>query len=330
VVWISVTPSATEAPVVTPVASSEPGAFLGVWVSTSDEDGGTQTMTVEPSVDDSVEIVVTDTIATVCSGTPSTMTGTGSVEGARLVIPAPDYRCDDGNEPQPMGGPGLNDELRDLTYTHDAVTDTLSVGIGDIWVRASTETPSPAPQPSEVVAPPSDPETDPSVTPPISCCNGEVLLRALQPWAEHPGVSSGFALDGSRDERIELFEDPSIVATGCEPRELPTDSASLAEAIRSNLDFAATEPVSVSVGGREALQMDAAAIVGWDDCEGDNTGRVLTPDADSSRMRLYLVDAPEGSSIRILAIAVQAPEARFTQVLEAAAPVIDSIEFPTP
>jgi hypothetical protein len=76
--------------------------------------------------------------------------------------------------------------------------------------------------------------------------------------------------------------------------------------------------------------MDAAAIVGWDDCEGDNTGRVLTPDADSSRMRLYLVDAPEGSSIRILAIAVQAPEARFTQVLEAAAPVIDSIEFPTP
>jgi hypothetical protein len=47
-------------------------------------------------------------------------------------------------------------------------------------------------------------------------------------------------------------------------------------------------------------------------------------------MRLYLVDAPEGSSIRILAIAVQAPEARFAQVLEAAAPIIDSIEFHAP
>jgi hypothetical protein len=47
-------------------------------------------------------------------------------------------------------------------------------------------------------------------------------------------------------------------------------------------------------------------------------------------MRLYLFDVPEGSSMRILAIAIIAPESRFERVVEAAAPVIDSIEFHAP
>jgi WD40-like Beta Propeller Repeat len=73
------------------------------------------------------------------------------------VIPTPDYRCDDGSEPQTMDGPPLNEQLRNLTYTRDASTDTLSVGIGDVWLREGAEAPSPAPQPSEQVAPPSAP-----------------------------------------------------------------------------------------------------------------------------------------------------------------------------
>ena len=151
---------ATATPIVnpTPSPSTDPRTpFLGVWVSTSDGDGGTQRMTVDRSANDSLEIVVTDTIATVCAGTSSTMTGIGSVEGGRLVIPAPDYRCDDGTEPQPMGGPGLNEELRNLTYTRVADSDTLSVGIGDVWLHEGVEAPSPAPHPSEQVAPPSEP-----------------------------------------------------------------------------------------------------------------------------------------------------------------------------
>jgi hypothetical protein len=47
-------------------------------------------------------------------------------------------------------------------------------------------------------------------------------------------------------------------------------------------------------------------------------------------MRLYLVDLPEGSASRIMAIAVVAPEARFDSVLEAATPIIDSIQFHAP
>ena len=112
-------------------------------------------MTVEPSADDSVEIVVTDTIATVCDLTPSTMTGTGSVNGNDLVVPTPDYTCDDGSGPQTINGPPLNEQLRNLTYVHDPERDILTVGDG-VWLRAGAEAPSPTPRASEHVAPPSE------------------------------------------------------------------------------------------------------------------------------------------------------------------------------
>jgi hypothetical protein len=43
-------------------------------------------------------------------------------------------------------------------------------------------------------------------------------------------------------------------------------------------------------------------------------------------MRLYLVDLPGGSA-RILSIAIVASEDQFERVVEAAAPVVDSIEL---
>ena len=47
-------------------------------------------------------------------------------------------------------------------------------------------------------------------------------------------------------------------------------------------------------------------------------------------MRLYLLDAPEGSSIDILAIAIMAPESRFDAVFADATPIIESMEFHAP
>lgn len=47
-------------------------------------------------------------------------------------------------------------------------------------------------------------------------------------------------------------------------------------------------------------------------------------------MRLHLLDAPEGSSMGILAIAIEAPESRFDDVVADATPVLESIEFHTP
>ena len=137
-----------------PSPSDDPrSSFLGTWVSTSDLDGGTQTMTVRASGEDDVEIVVTDTIATVCQGTPSTMTGNGSVDDNKLVIPAPIYTCDDGSEPNALSGSPLQDQLRNLTYVHDAQTDALTVGAASVWTRQVAAAPSPEP-----TTPPSEAE----------------------------------------------------------------------------------------------------------------------------------------------------------------------------
>jgi hypothetical protein len=120
--------------------------FEGTWISTSDADGGTQTLTVSVSADSAVEIVVTDDIATVCSGTPSTMTGAGRIEGGtQLVIPAPVYTCDDGSEAETLSGPSLEEQLRDWTLFLDPEADTLTDGVGGVWLREGAEAPSPGP-----------------------------------------------------------------------------------------------------------------------------------------------------------------------------------------
>jgi hypothetical protein len=126
--------------------SADPrSSFQGTWVSTSDSDGGTQIMTVRFSADGAVDIVVLDDVATVCSFTPSTMTGTGRVEGDSLVIPAPDYRCDDGSEPQAVSGPPLDEQLRNWTLARDPERDILTDGFGGLWLREGAEVPSPGP-----------------------------------------------------------------------------------------------------------------------------------------------------------------------------------------
>lgn len=120
------------------------GPFLGTWISTTDADAGTQTMTVSVSANGVIEIVVRDDIASVCSGTPSTMTGTGRIEGStRLVIPFPVYTCDDGSEAEALSGPPLQEQLRDWTLVLDPETDTLSDGFGGVWLREGAEVPSP-------------------------------------------------------------------------------------------------------------------------------------------------------------------------------------------
>jgi hypothetical protein len=120
--------------------------FSGTWTSTGDADGGTQTMTVTVPGDGIVEITIRDTIATVCGGTPSTMTGTGRIENdTALVIPEPDYTCDDGSRPETVSGPPLDVVLRNWTLVLDAETDTLSDGVGGLWFREDAPVPSDAP-----------------------------------------------------------------------------------------------------------------------------------------------------------------------------------------
>lgn len=48
------------------------------------------------------------------------------------------------------------------------------------------------------------------------------------------------------------------------------------------------------------------------------------------RLRLYLVDLPEGMAVETLAITVVGPEERFEELIEETAPIIESIEFHAP
>jgi hypothetical protein len=132
-------------------SKSTPGSdprslFEGTWVSTSDADGGTQTMTVGVSAESAVEITVHDDVATACSGNPSTVRGTGRIEGGTaLLIQSPAYTCDDGSEPEALSGPPLQEQLRDWTLFLDPETDTLSDSFGGVWLREGAEVPSPGP-----------------------------------------------------------------------------------------------------------------------------------------------------------------------------------------
>lgn len=138
-----------------PAPASDPRSpFEDTWVSTTDADGSTQTMTIEVSGDGTVDITVLDDFASVCSGAPSTMTGTGRLEDStKLVIPAPSYICDDGSVAEALSGPPLSEQLRDLTFVHDPVSDILSDNLGSIWGRLSAQNQGPEPTISDSMWP---------------------------------------------------------------------------------------------------------------------------------------------------------------------------------
>jgi len=191
----------------------------------------------------------------------------------------------------------------------------------------------------------------------------EVSLHVAGPWAEHsaldePTVASRIAkefsgawvgrkalvFDRNFAERLELDGDPmSVSRSACQGSLDSADPEALAREIRAHPDLAATAPVRVSVGGVDALQLDVTAVPGASPCSKwgpayPRAPMVLAQHADmpgaalekGSRMRLYLLDTPwrgENWSRRVFALWIVAPEARFEHVVEAAQPILDSIEF---
>jgi hypothetical protein len=158
----------------------------------------------------------------------------------------------------------------------------------------------------------------------------------------HPDNGNTAPWQGGRTERVALVADPRPVETGCEVGPAPVDAEALAQSIRTDPDLEVSEPVAVSVGGIEGVRMDVVAAPGASNCDYEgwpavlaaSTGRMgggyqLVEMPVGSRMRLYLLDLPEEISAGILAIAIAAPESRFDQVVEAAAPIVDSVEFHT-
>ena len=204
----------------------------------------------------------------------------------------------------------------------------------------------------------------------FSTLDGEVTLRAADPWIMSDYRGRGFGRlipegpgvlpttdGGQRNDWDEFFviADPALLGTDCQAGPDSADAEALAESIRSDPDLGATAPVAVSAGGADALMMDVKIAAEVTICVPTNAesdplpnavleplftdelgayftkyGRAIRGPASGEWMRLYLFDAPEGSSMRILAIAIVAPESSFERAVEAAAPVVDSLEFHAP
>jgi hypothetical protein len=165
---------------------------------------------------------------------------------------------------------------------------------------------------------------------PYSFLDGDVTLHAAYPWHDtwtgDPGPRPTLFLDEYRGSVV-LVADPVPTGTGCLEGPAPADAQALARSILSDPDLEATAPVAVTVGGTPALRMDVVAATGASVCHPVAAPLVVSNTyLWGDRMRLYLLDLPGGSA-RILAIAIDAPEAHFERVLEAAAPIVDSIEF---
>jgi len=176
--------------------------------------------------------------------------------------------------------------------------------------------------------------------------DGEVTFSAALPWDysligdtdtmhtlnfQDPDQDAGF------DQRLAIVADPRPVETGCDQGPAPADADELARTMRSDADLEATAPVVVNVGGIEGLQMDVVVASGASVCDDWGAPQVLTPNdrndwpgvalRPGERMRVFLLDLPEGLSARTLAIAISAPQPDFERVLDAATPILQSFEF---
>ena len=180
------------------------------------------------------------------------------------------------------------------------------------------------------------------VAAPYVAFDGEVTLRVAHPWVFRSETTSIRLVpgDGTRIEpttdggqrndwdRLALVADPVPIGTQCSAG-APPDAEALAESIQSLSFFEATPPMAVNAGSAEALMMDVRAGA-TSVCAESLYGQQCPGFQASCKMRIYLFDVPDGLSMRILAIGIIAPESRFERAVEAAVPIIDSIEFRAP
>ena len=157
-------------------------------------------------------------------------------------------------------------------------------------------------------------------------------------------------------DELVLMDDPAWVGTDCQTNLDPVGAATLAELIRSDPNVEATAPVAVSGRGFDGLMMDVVITAGASLCmltadsgsafDADDPGVLsvvwdrlseavvddghATGYASGERLRLYLFDVPATTGFQILAVAIVAPESTFERAVEAAAPIVDSVEVHAP
>ena len=166
---------------------------------------------------------------------------------------------------------------------------------------------------------------------------GEVTFDSEDPWESWMiGDGSSFGTNGEpADAKINTLDhegflyvlaDP-VPVDGCEEGPASADAQSLAQSILSNDDFAATSPVATTVGGAPALRMDLVKPAGAPCTELPRSYLASDWFEAGERIRLYLVDLPDELSATVLAITIGAQESHFEEVIDQAAPILESFEF---
>jgi len=181
-------------------------------------------------------------------------------------------------------------------------------------------------------------ENGQSVAVPYSILDSEVTFAAAPPWrfnaergpeAEASGDGPIFmTLARGRNENVVIAADP-LPRRGCDSGPAAADAEALARRIMADPDFETIGTTPVRIAGIEGLQMDVVVAAG-DVCFWTNWVLEVQPTIDTGyagfRMRLYLIDYP-GDAAQVLTIAVIAPEEAFERVLDAATPIVDSLEI---
>jgi hypothetical protein len=186
--------------------------------------------------------------------------------------------------------------------------------------------------------------------------DGEVTVSAPSTWETWlPGKGAG---KGGHEEALDVwfgalwrfedlfgsgerigFVDPVAYDAWCAANggspllSAPADAAAIAQQVIADPNFETTAPVAARVGGLEAVSIDVALAPGGKAC---GVGMIEISRwihelwEPGLRLRLYLVDLPEGMPVRTLAITVVAPKERFEKFIQETASIIDSIEFHAP
>jgi hypothetical protein len=183
--------------------------------------------------------------------------------------------------------------------------------------------------------------------------DGEVTVSAPSTWAYlwHGGEVAAEAApdvwfglvspDYSNPESHEVIGlvdpvayDAWCAANGGSPLlSAPADAAAIAHQLIADPNFETTAPVAAQIGGVEAVSIDVALAPGGRPCStlgGIEISRWIHTLEPGLRLRLYLVDLPQGMSVQTLAITVVAPADSFEEFIAETAPIIESIEFHAP
>ena len=164
---------------------------------------------------------------------------------------------------------------------------------------------------------------------------GAEVLQELAPdvWSGSLWRSEDPSAAGSASSSLTRSPTTSGAQRTADPhcsRRRPMQSA-IAQQLVADPNFETTAPVAARIGGVEALSIDVTLAPGGEACGIgmiEISRWIHTIGWDPGwRLRLYLVDLPEGMSVDTLAITVVAPEERFDEVIAETAPIIDSIEF---